>query len=65
MRQIPRMPLQRRKLLTVSSSSPAEAGRRQIPQMQYVLKDGTLAKDGLFEIEGKRYLFSEDGFIQT
>ena len=32
---------------------------------QYLRQDGTLAKDGLYEIDGKRYLFSKDGFVQT
>lgn len=32
---------------------------------QYLRQDGTLAKDGLYEIDGKRYLFSKDGIVQT
>lgn len=47
-------------ILSGGSWQKTDAGK-----MQYMLKDGTLAKDGLFEIVGKRYLFSKDGIAQT
>ena len=47
-------------ILSGGSWQNAEDGKKQ-----YLRQDGTPAKDGLYEIDGKRYLFSKDGFVQT
>ncbi len=47
-------------ILSGGSWQNAEDGKKQ-----YLRQDGTPAKDGLYEIDGKRYLFSKDGFVQA
>ena len=47
-------------ILSGGSWQNAEDGKKQ-----YLRQDGTPVKDGLYEIDGKRYLFSKDGFVQT